>query len=308
MAIKIAIFGASGFVGRGLTARLTAGGFDVLPVFREPVKLAGTHPFIVNLQSTEQISNFLKETKTTHVINAVGKAHDLKNIAAPDYEEYWNTNVTIAANIAKAAASSNVCKLIYLSSSKVYGELETWECRSENCEGIGLSLYGRSKLEGERVVLEALKGANINPVIIRMPLVYGRGVKGNLRSLYRIIKLGVPLPLKGVYKNKRSMLSLQNLSNFIKLLIASSELESSIFNLKDKDDYSTADIISYIIVANNMVDRCFSVNYKLLEYLISKYSKTMANKLLFDDKISDDLARAKLSWVPSDVSLEDMQF
>ena len=118
----------------------------------------------------------------------------------------------------------------------------------------------------------------------------------------------MPLPLKGVYKNKRSMLSLQNLSNFIKLLIASSELESSIFNLKDKDDYSTADIISYIIVANNMVDRCFSVNYKLLEYLISKYSKTMANKLLFDDKISDDLARAKLSWVPSDVSLEDMQF
>ena len=306
---KIAIFGASGFVGRGLTSRLRAEGFDVLPVFRELTRLLDPYSRTANLQSTEQITKLLVETKTTHVINAVGKAHDLKSTAAQDYEAYRNANVTIAYNIAKAAVSSKkICKLIHLSTSKVYGELGTSDRRSENYKGIGLSLYGQSKLEGERIVLQALKGSNVAPTIIRMPLVYGKGVKGNLYSLYRMINLGLPLPLKGIHKNKRSMLSLKNLNNFIKLVIVSGKSESFIFNLKDKDDYSTADILNHIIVANNMKDRSFAVNHKFLEYLISRYSKTMANKLLFDDMVSDDLARNELSWIPSTLSLDDMKF
>ena len=104
------------------------------------------------------------------------------------------------------------------------------------------------------------------------------------------------------------MLSLKNLNNFIKLVIVSGKSESFIFNLKDKDDYSTADILNHIIVANNMKDRSFAVNHKFLEYLISRYSKTMANKLLFDDMVSDDLARNELSWIPSTLSLDDMKF
>ena len=69
-------------------------------------------------------------------------------------------------------------------------------------------------MKEKRPFLQQLKGSNVKPIIIRMPLVYGKNVKGNLKSLKKAIAGGVPLPLNNVNDNKRSSLSISNLYSF----------------------------------------------------------------------------------------------
>lgn len=306
MSIKIAVFGASGFIGRSLVSKLRAKGYQVLGVHRNLRNGNDLHSFTLNLQSSEQVTQFLSEKKITHVINAIGKAHDTNDT---NHALYENANVALTENIATGAIKSiTVQKLILLSTSKVYGELALTNNPSENCLGEDLTTYGRTKLEGERVLLQRLEGSNVDPVIVRMPLVYGKGVKGNLRSLYRIILRGFPIPLNGITENRRSMLSMSNLCSFIWLIINSRKSGKMVYNLKDKNDYSTSEIVHNIIIANNLIDRTFRVNPKLLNLLITKYSKPMANKLLLNDTINDGLARSELGWSPQTLALGDMHF
>lgn len=309
MSAKIAVFGASGFIGRGLVTKLRAEGFRVIAVYRDLTNANDPYCCTLDLQSSEQIAQFLNEAKITHLINAVGKAHDTSRVNNLDYDLYRTSNVVVTENIANAAINSlGVQKLILLSTSKVYGQLAYTDHPSEGFKGTGLTIYGLTKLEGERALLRRLKESKIEPIIIRMPLVYGKGVKGNLHNLRRVINLGLPVPLKGITENRRSMLSMTNLCSFINLIINTKKLDDQVFNLKDANDYSTAEIIHHIISANKMKDWTFTMNYKLLEFLITRYSKSMTNKLLYNETINDDLARTKLSWAPQALTHDDMHF
>jgi nucleoside-diphosphate-sugar epimerase len=309
MTSRLAVFGASGFVGRSLVCKLRAKGYQVLAVHRNLRKENYLHSYEVNLQSPEKITQFLRKEKITHVINAIGKAHDTNITNESDYDLYKHVNVILADKIASGAIkSSEVQKLILLSTSKVYGQLAFENNPSENCLGVDLTTYGRTKFEGERVVLQRLEGTTVQPVILRMPLVYGRGVKGNLRSLYQIILRGLPIPLNGITENRRSMLSVSNLCSFIELIVNSGKFSNKVYNLKDANDYSTAEIIKNIIIANDLKDRTFRLNPKLLDFIITRYSKPLANKLLFSDTLDDGLARTELGWSPQAFIQDDMHF
>ena len=239
MSIKIAVFGASGFIGRSLVFRLRAKGYQVLAIHRNLTNENELDSYTLNLQSSEQIAQFLGNEKITHVINTIGKAHDTRIVKDSDYELYKNANVILTDKVATGSIkSSAVQKLIFLSSSKVYGQVAFNNCPSENCLGEKLTTYGRTKFEGERALLQRLEGSTVQPVIIRMPLVYGKGVKGNLFSLHRIIMRGLPIPLNGITENRRSMLSMSNLCSFIELIVNSGKFCNKVYNLKDANDYS----------------------------------------------------------------------
>ena len=75
-------------------------------------------------------------------------------------------------------------------------------------------LYEFSKFEGENELKKISKGTNLEVTIIRPPIVYGAGVKGNFNRLIKLIKKGIPLPL-GLVKNKRSFIGLDNLLDII---------------------------------------------------------------------------------------------
>ena len=101
---------------------------------------------------------------------------------------------------------------------------------------------------------------------------------------------------------------MSNLCSFIELIVNSGKFCNKVYNLKDANDYSTSEIIHNIINANNLTDRTFKLNPRLLKFIINKYSEPMANKLLFNDTINDSLARTELGWSPQVFAPDDMRF
>lgn len=304
---KIAVFGASGFIGGHLVNKLRLDGYNVIGVQRGSKVIKDAHNLALDSHNEENVVRFLNDAGITHIINTIGKAHDLRKTSEQDELMYMRANVDLTDKIAAAAKFSKVSKLILLSSSKIYGNLVSSENPSEHKVGRNLNTYGKTKYEGEKALLQRLKGSKIRPIIIRMPLVYGKNVKGNLMSLKNAIARGLPLPFKNITANRRSMLSISNLYSFLLMVLFSDKIEGYIFNLKDREDYSTAQIINNIMLANDINGKIFGINDKILTVLLNSFSAQLAEKITGNDTINDSFARAKLSWEPKGPNLEDFR-
>lgn len=126
---------------------------------------------------------------------------------------YYKVNRDLAVETAVKAKADGVKQFIFLSSMSVYGMEEG--AINFNTLTIPTSNYGKSKLEAERE-LEHLNSDSFAVAILRPPMVYGDGCKGNYQFL---IKLANVMPFFPNYRNKRSMISIERLSLHIKDLI-----------------------------------------------------------------------------------------
>lgn len=293
--IRIGLFGASGFIGQNLMSLFKQDGIICIKI---NVREHG---------SVESIADELKYRSITHVICAIGKAHDVKKEKAKLKSSYYEANVELPRLIALASTKAEVRQMIYLSSSKVYGDLTLDNYVSERSVPSTLDLYGKTKLDGENTILMCLKNTETLPIIIRMPLVYGKNVKGNLKTLKRILDYFIPLPLRGVNYNRRSLLSVTNLYTFILNILEKQNMEYQIFNVKDEFDYSTFDIVDMLIKANNVKAYIFTLNPRFLGFILKVISKSIEEKLMRNHLICDELARTKLGWKPLPTNLDDFK-
>ena len=120
---RIAVFGASGFVGGQLLNKLQLDGYNVIGVYRSSKLSNANNVYAIDCNDKNMIARFLNDTGTTHIINTIGKAHDLKKVTGQDIFLYRKVNVGLTNNIAAAAKKSKAERLIFLSSSKIYGDL-----------------------------------------------------------------------------------------------------------------------------------------------------------------------------------------
>ncbi len=104
--------------------------------------------------------------------------------------------------------------------------------------------YGISKYEAEQQLLELGKETGMEIVIIRPPLVYGKGVKANFYSLMELVDKGFPLPFRSIKNNKRSLVSVYNLVDLIKVCIEHPKAANQVFLASDDHDLSTAEIVA----------------------------------------------------------------
>lgn len=180
--MRVAVTGATGFVGRALCAALSRSGHEVLPV---DLRRSGF-------------------TRGEAVVHLAALAHR----RAPE-DEIYRVNVALARQVGQAAAAAGA-SLVFLSSVKVHGETsaapftEASPFRPEDA-------YGESKAKAEEA-LRAIPGLRL--AVLRAPLVYGPGVKANFLALMRAIARGVPLPLASV-RNRRSLVYVGNLADAI---------------------------------------------------------------------------------------------
>lgn len=155
------------------------------------------------------------------VVHVAGLVHDKRSKSDPaQWETYRRVNAVLPENVARKARAEGVRQFLFLSSESVYGLTarvgktvvigpDTPEHPTEN--------YGRSKLQAEAALRE-LEGPEFRVAILRPPMVYGRGCKGNYAALSRLART---LPVFPKVENRRSMIYVENLSAFIKLLIDS---------------------------------------------------------------------------------------
>jgi nucleoside-diphosphate-sugar epimerase len=203
-------------------------------------------------------------------------------------EEYEKINVTQTIDLAKKAKQSGVNQFVFMSSVKVYGEeseniyTETSECHPEDS-------YGKSKLRAEHQ-LQELEDERFKVSIIRTPIVYGYGVKANIRNLITLIKKSPILPILGT-NNKRSMVYIGNLSHLVHEVILQNQ--RGIFLAADDFPLSTMELMN--LIAKKLDKKVYFVKIPFLETIL-KYVKPSFYKRLYKNlEVNNDITKKKLS-------------
>ena len=138
-------------------------------------------------------------------------------------------------------------------------------------------------------------------VVIRPPLVYGPNVKGNLASIISWIKKGVPLPL-GAIENKRSLIALDNLVDFILLCVdinGSPRAANQVFLISDGEDVSTPILLRRIAKAYGVTSRLFPMPISLMRQVATLLArKNLSDRLFGNLQVDSTKARDLLGWQP----------
>jgi nucleoside-diphosphate-sugar epimerase len=135
--------------------------------------------------------------------------------------------------------------MIFISSIKVNGERTTMRSFREDDEPHPEDEYGRTKLEAERVLRDISEHSGMESTVLRPPLMYGAGVKGNILSLLQAIDKGWPLPL-GSVKNRRSLLYVGNLVSAIMACLKDERSAGRTYLLSDGPPVSTPELVCCI--------------------------------------------------------------
>lgn len=180
-------------------------------------------------------------SKYDSVFHVAGIAHIKETKDNKDL--YYKVNRDLAYKTAKKAKEDGVKQFIFLSSMSVYG-METGVITRETKLN-PKSAYGKSKYEAELLIKE-LENNNFKTAILRPPMVYGPNSKGNYQLLSKFAKSS---PIFPKYQNKRSMIYIDNLNEFVKVLVDNDY--SGIFFPQNKEYVSTSDMVKEIAKAND---------------------------------------------------------
>jgi UDP-glucose 4-epimerase len=234
MARRILLTGATGFVGRHLTADLTRAGYIVRAATRQPSVLpAGVEQVVVgDLDRPVDWSEALADVDA--VVHAAGIAH-----AGPGIAEERYHRVNTAATVALAEAAGPSRRFVFISSIRAQSGPTAVRVLTEADLPRPEDAYGRSKLAAE-VALAHLGGAW---VALRPVLVYGQGVGGNMGALLRLARLPVPLPLKGL-KRRRSLLAVETLAGAVRHCLALPEAPRRAFIVADPQPVTVGEIVA----------------------------------------------------------------
>ncbi|GAA3931748.1 NAD-dependent epimerase/dehydratase family protein [Chitinophaga oryziterrae] len=245
--------GASGFVGKNLSAYLLSEGMSITEVTRQS---AGN-----NAITWEDIrQNVTDKTAYDVYIHLAGKAHDLKNVSAP--EEYFLINTELTKQLFKHFLSSGAKDFIYFSSVKAAADAVD-NILDEELVPNPQTPYGLSKLRAEEYLLSQPLPTDKRLVILRPCMIHGPGNKGNLNLLYGFIKRGIPYPL-AAFDNRRSFLGIDNLLFVIREIIRNKDIPSGIYNVADDEGLSTKQLVKLIARAMNRSARVWYIPKGLL--------------------------------------------
>jgi nucleoside-diphosphate-sugar epimerase len=233
------------------------------------------------------------------VIHLAARVHVMEDVSEDPLAEYRLVNVDGTLNLARQAADAGVRRFIFLSSIKVNGEATPpGEFFTEDLKPKPVDPYGISKYEAEEGLKAICEQTGMEYVIIRPPLIYGPGVKANYLKLVQAVKKGFPLPF-GCINNKRSMLALDNLIDFIVLAANDPRAANQTFLLSDGQDLSSKDLVIKIALALGLAPRVLSVPTTLLKVLGFFLGKRAAiERLLGSLQIDSSKARVLLDWKP----------
>lgn len=291
----ILITGANGFIGSVILAALEARGIQVRGAVRTFAK--NTNVTVGDIGPNTNWLAALVAVDT--VIHTAARVHVMNDDVLDPLVEFRRVNTEGTLSLAHQAVKTGVKRFIYLSSIKVNGEYsESGSSFSPDDGFIPNDPYGLSKYEAEQGLLALAEETGMAVVIIRPPLVYGPGVKGNFCSLMKWIDRGVPLPL-GDINNQRSLVALDNLVSFIIHCIHHPKAVNEIFLISDGADVSTTDLLRKVAQAFDKTPRLIPVPVWLMNFAAKLIGKNYVADRLFDSlQIDSSKAGELLGWRP----------
>lgn len=182
------------------------------------------------------------------VFHVAGIAHaDVGNVSEETKQLYYRVNTDLTIETAKLAKKSGVKQFIYMSSIIVYGEsapIGKKKIITSETKPAPANFYGDSKLQAD-LKIQTLNDEVFKVCILRPPMIYGPGSKGNYQILFKLAK---KLPVFPNIKNERSMLYIGNLCIFIKKCI--DEEVEGIYFPQNEEYVSTSEMVREIAKAN----------------------------------------------------------
>jgi nucleoside-diphosphate-sugar epimerase len=246
---RVLVTGATGFLGRVVARALDRAGHRVLRAARAVSAGAPPNETWIAIGDIGPATRWDEAlTGIEAIVHLAGLAHLPDESAATAADIFSRVNAEGTARLASAAVGAGVRRLVLVSSALVHGEASPGRPFSEADAPAPASTYARSKLDSERRLTAAARSSPLQWVILRPPMVYGAGARGNFRRLVDLVRTRAPLPL-GAATAPRSFIGVDNLADAVVRCVEDERAANQVFLLSDAETTSTADLIHRIAFA-----------------------------------------------------------
>ena len=300
---KVLLTGGSGFLGQALLSHHALD--NVISVGRTRPKGVSNHVFC-ELGMAQDYSAALKTVDV--VVHAAGRAHVMNESSKTADGLYREVNTLSTLRLAEQAAEAGVQRFIYISTIKVLGEKTIGSNRfSHDSDPSPCDYYSTSKFEAEVGLKDLCLQSNMEYVIIRPPLIYGPGVKGNFASLLSVVSLPLPLPLAGI-QNSRSLVSVENVVDLIVTCVDAPAAKNQTFLVSDDDDMSTSELMIMIAKAKQRKLIMFPMPKFLMRLGLAIVGRgSMYERLYSSMRVDISHTKNQLGWYPKTNVAEGMR-
>jgi len=286
----VALTGATGFIGQYLLNELPKRGYRLRVLLRRPTMLPEgcASAVIGDLAKPYNMAEALSGVDA--VIHSAGIASTMSGLPEDDYR-LFNTEATV--KFARAAERARVKRFVFLSSIRAQSGPTADGVLTEEREPRPTDAYGRSKLAAEQGLAET----RLDWVALRLALVYGPGVEGNVARLITLARSPYPLPIAGL-KAEHSLLALDNLVEAVDKVLAVQQPLKRPLIVADPKPLTLGAIIAAMRQGLGRRAALFYVPKPLLKSALRAAGHADGYEPLFGSLVADPSALAKLNWVP----------
>ena len=271
----ILVTGASGFIGRRLSEAFVAGGADVVGLTRGPnaISVPGVRTAMTtDLLDRDSLRRALAGIETVvHLAAHVHARPEGKNDPA---SECRRLNVEGTRAVLEESVAAGVSRFVFISSVKAAAD-HSDTMLDETTPPRPHDPYGETKLEAERLVRMVARRDGLHAPVLRLPLVYGPGIKSNMFRLFSAVRRGLPLPF-GSVRNRRSFVHVDNVVEAVRAVLRTPAAGDETFFVSDGADLSTPELVRRIATALGVRARLLNVPVSALQaaggtgYLLSR--------------------------------------
>lgn len=298
-ALRVAVTGASGFIGRRLCDELVDARFDVTAISRRSISASRSVRLCVveDLDSSPNWDAALSGIDV--VVHCAGVAHEKFSSEKEAIDRYDLVNRVGTVELVQAAIRASVGRFIFISTIGVYGKIGRDQRAHESLLCVPIEHYAASKFAAENEVLTMTQNSAMEVVIVRPPMVYGPEDVGNFFNLVSLVKRGIPLPFKGL-SGIRNFVALDNLTDFLVMVCSFDGVASGVFNVCDNEELNLPEMVGLIGKGLGVRVVIFNVPFKFLRALLSIFGmQSIVEKLNTDVRVSNCKAKSRFGWSPS---------
>jgi UDP-4-keto-D-FucNAc 4-reductase len=295
---KVLVTGANGFIGSVTCDTLRQAGWQVFGTARRVI--AEDNMFAVSDIGAMTATDWLPLlTGIEVIVHLAGRAHILKETSTDPLTEFRRVNTAGTEQLMMAAKQAGVKRFVFVSSIGVNGDLADAPGFTEDSPVNPHKPYAVSKYEAEQLLRSMAAKSGMELVVVRPPLVYGTGVKGNFAKLQRLVSKGLPLPV-GLAHNQRTLVSVENLASFLVCCAAHPQAAGELFVVGDNLSISTKELVELLGKAIGKKTILLAIPpaiAKISATLISK--QDLYNQLFGSLLVDSSKAKNLLQWQPT---------